>query len=152
MSLLEKIKEDLKKAMKQGEKERLSALRMILSSVKNRQIEKGEESLGDEEIIRIIQGLVRQSSDAISQFRQGNRADLVEKEETFSQFCQAYLPEQLDDNALIAIVQKTIEDVGAMGPRDMGKVMKAVMPRIAGRADGKRVNQIVRAILSQNSP
>ena len=152
MALLEKIKEDLKKAMKQGEKERLSALRMILSSVKNRQIEKGEESLGDEEIIRIIQGLVRQSSDAISQFRQGNRADLVEKEETFSQFCQAYLPEQLDDNALTAIVQKTIEDVGAMGPRDMGKVMKAVMPRIAGRADGKRVNQIVRAILSQNSP
>ncbi len=152
MALLETIKKDLKEAMKQGERERLSALRMILSNVKNRQIEKREEALGDEEIIRIIQGLVRQSTDAIDQFRRGDRMDLVAKEETFIRICRAYLPAQMDDVALTGLIRETIESLGAVGPREMGKVMKAVMPKIAGRADGKRVNQIVRAILSGNSP
>jgi uncharacterized protein YqeY len=152
MALLENIKRDLKEAMKQGEKQRLSALRMILSNVKNRQIEKKGETLEDEEILRIIQGLVRQSTDAISQFRRGNRTDLVAKEETFIRVCQAYLPEQLDEKALTALIRDTIDGLGAVSPREMGKVMKAVMPKVAGRADGKRVNQIVRAILSENSP
>lgn len=151
MALLEKIRQDLKEAMKRGDKGRLSALRMILSNAKNRQIEK-KEALDDTEIVRIIQGLIRQSKDAMSQFRQGNRADLVKKEETFISVCQTYLPEQLTERDLTALIKDTIEKTGAIGARDMGKVMKAVMPKVAGRADGKRVNQIVRAILSENSP
>lgn len=96
MTLLEKIRQDLKDAMKKGDKDRLSTLRMILSNVKNRQIEK-KDSLDDQEIVRIIQGLVRQSKDAVEQFEKGNRSDLVAKEETFITICQAYLPEQLSE-------------------------------------------------------
>ncbi len=151
MTLLEKIRQDLKDAMKKGEKDRLSALRMILSNVKNRQIEK-KDSLDDQEIVRIIQGLVRQSKDAVEQFEKGNRSDLVAKEETFIAVCQAYLPEQLAEEDLEALIRETVAEVGALSPKDMGKVMKAVMPKVAGRADGKLVNQKVRAILSENSP
>ena len=151
MTLLEKITQDMKAAMKAGDKEKLSALRMILSNVKNKQIEK-KAPLKDEEILRIIQGLVRQSKDAVTQFKQGNREDLVKKEETFISVCQAYLPEQLSEEDLKLVVKETIDEVAAVTLRDMGKVMKAVMPKVAGRADGKRVNQIVRAILSENSP
>jgi len=151
MTLLEKIRQDLKDAMKKGDKDRLSTLRMILSNVKNRQIEK-KDSLDDQEIVRIIQGLVRQSKDAVEQFEKGNRSDLVAKEETFITICQAYLPEQLSEEDLEAIIRETVAEVGALSPKDMGKVMKAVMPKVAGRADGKLVNQKVRAILSGNSP
>ncbi|MBW1659636.1 MAG: GatB/YqeY domain-containing protein [Deltaproteobacteria bacterium] len=151
MTLLEKIRQDLKDAMKKGDKDRLSTLRMILSNVKNRQIEK-KDSLDDQEIVRIIQGLVRQSKDAVEQFEKGNRSDLVAKEETFITICQAYLPEQLSEEDLEAIIRETVAEVGALSPKDMGKVMKAVMPKVAGRADGKLVNQKVRAILSENSP
>jgi uncharacterized protein YqeY len=153
MALFDKIREDLKDAMKKGEKDRLSALRMVLSNIKNRQIEKKErDTLDDQEIVRIIQGLVRQSRDAVEQFKQGNRSDLVAKEETFISICQAYLPEQLSDEELGALVRETVKETGALSPKDMGKVMKAVMPKVAGRADGKLVNQKVRAILSENSP
>ena len=153
MALLDKIREDLKDAMKKGEKDRLSALRMVLSNIKNRQIEKKErDSLDDQEIVRIIQGLVRQSKDAVEQFEKGNRSDLVAKEQTFVSICQAYLPEQLSDEALDNLVRETVKEISALGPKDMGKVMKAVMPKVAGRADGKLVNQKVRAILSENSP
>ncbi len=151
MTLLEKITRDMKAAMKAGNKEKLSALRMVLSQVKNKQIEK-KEPLEDDEILRIIQGLVRQSNDAIAQFKQGHRADLVKKEETFISICQAYLPEQLSEEDLKKLIRETIDEVSAVTLKDMGKVMKAVMPKVAGRADGKRVNQIVRAILSENSP
>lgn len=147
MALLERIRQDLKEAMKKGKKERVSALRMVLSNIKNRQIEK-KNSLDDNEIVRVVQGLVRQSKDAISQFRQGNRTDLVEKEETFISICQAYLPEQLSEDELDALIRDTIEEVGASSVRDMGKVMKAVIQKVSGRADGKVVNQKVRAILS----
>ncbi len=151
MALLERIRQDLKEALKKGEKDRLSVLRMVLSNIKNRQIEK-RDSLEDQEIVRIIQGLVRQSRDAIEQFKQGNRSDLVAKEETFISVCQVYLPEQLSEEALDTLIRETIQETGALGPKDMGKVMKAVMPKVAGRADGKTVNQKVRAILSENSP
>ncbi len=151
MTILERIRRDLKDAMKRGEKERLSALRMILSNVKNSQIEK-KKPLSDEEIIRIIQRLVRQSEDAMRQFSQGNRTDLVEKEKAFISFCQTYLPEQLGERELITLIQNTISEIGATHPKEMGKVMKAVMPKVAGRADGKRINRIVRAVLSENSP
>ncbi len=151
MALLEKIRQDMKEAMKKGEKERLSVLRMVLSNIKNKQIEK-KGSLDEQEIVRIIQGLVRQSKDAIEQFKKGNRPDLVAKETAFVNICQAYLPEQLTEEDLEILIREAIAEVGALSPKDMGKVMKTVMPKVAGRADGKRVNQKVRAILSENSP
>ena len=151
MSLIEKIKQDLKEALKKGEKERLSALRMILSNAKNKEIEK-KGSLDDQEVVRVIQGLVRQSKDALEQFKKGNREDLAAKEEKFVSICQAYLPKQLSEEELDSLIRDVIEEVGAISPKDMGKVMKNVMARVAGKADGKLVNQKVRAILSENSP
>ncbi len=151
MALFEKIMRDMKTAMKAGDKNRLSALRMVLSNVKNRQIEK-KAPLEDDEVIRVIQGLVRQSRDAMDQFKKGNRTDLVEKEKTFISVCQAYLPEPLSEEVLKALIRETIGEIGAVSLKDMGKVMRTVMPKVAGRVDGKQVNQIVRAILSENSP
>ncbi len=151
MALLDKIRHDLKEALKKGEKGKVSALRMVLSAIKNKEIEK-KGSLDDGEVVRVVQGLVRQSRDAIEQFQKGERKDLVAKEEAFVSFCETYLPAQLSEEEVETIIRSVIEEVGAVGVKDMGKVMKNVMPKIAGRADGKAVNQKVRAILAENSP
>ena len=150
MALQDKIQQDLKTAMKKADKVGLSALRMILSKAKNRQIEK-KASLDDNEVIRIIQGLVRQSRDAIEQFQKGNRQDLVKQEQAFVKICQAYLPDQLSDNDLDVIVSSAIEEIQATSLKELGKVMQIVMEKVAGKADGKIVNQKVRAILSNNT-
>jgi len=136
--------------MKNADKVRLSALRMILSKVKNKQIEK-KASLDDGEVIRIIQGLVRQSRDAIEQFEKGNRQDLVEKEQAFTGVCKSYLPVPLSESDLETIIHDTVEEIQATSLKELGKVMQAVMQKVAGKADGKTVNQKVRAILSESS-
>ena len=135
--------------MKKADKVCLSALRMILAKAKNKQIEK-KAPLNDDEVIRIIQGLVRQSGDAIEQFRKGNRQDLVEKEQAFTGVCQLYLPAPLSESDLEAVIHDTIEEIQATSLKELGKVMQTVMQKTAGKADGKTVNQKVRAILSEN--
>jgi uncharacterized protein YqeY len=147
MSLNQKIIEDLKVAMKEQDKIRLSCLRMLKTSLKNRQVEKGRE-LNDEEIRSQISSLVRKGKEAIKGFRDGGREDLALKEEQELEILYAYLPKQLEAEEIERILQEVISELSAESPRDLGKVMKSAMARMAGQAQGKEVNEIARKLLS----
>jgi uncharacterized protein YqeY len=147
MSILERINEDLKGAMKSREPIRLSTVRMIKSSLKNREIEK-MSPLSDEESIKELHRLVNQRSEAIEQYKQGGRMDLAEKEAAEILIIEHYLPRAVDQTTIIRIVEETIAELGASSIKEMGQVMKAVMAKLAGqRVDGKEVNQIVKSRL-----
>lgn len=147
MNLEERILEAMKEAMKANDKARLSTIRMIRSSIKNREIEL-RKKLEDEEIIRVIQGMIRKSEEAIEQFQSGGRADLVEKEKKEVEILKSFLPQPLNQEELIKIIDETIQETKATSLKDLGKVMKLIMPKIGGRADGKWVNQLVKERLS----
>ncbi|RLB17064.1 MAG: GatB/YqeY domain-containing protein [Deltaproteobacteria bacterium] len=146
MSLEKKIGNDLKDAMRAKDSFRLSCLRMLKSSIKNKQVEIGRE-LKDEEIQKVISSLVRKSKEAAGEFRAGGREDLATKEEAEAKLLYGYLPEQLTHDKMEEIVREVISELGAEDLKDLGRVMKAAMARMAGRAEGKEVNQIVRQIL-----
>ncbi len=144
MSLLKgKIKVDLAKALKDREGESVSVLRLLLSDIHNQEIQKKRE-LSDDEVLGVLQGRVKKHQDSISQFAAGNRADLVEKERSELALIQAYLPEPLSGSELRALVKEIITEVQAAGAADFGKVMKALMPKVKGRAAGILVSQIVK--------
>ena len=145
--LLKKLQEEMKKAMKSGEKDRLSTIRMIISEIKKVQIDK-KKDLTDEEIIQILQRYAKQRKEAIQQYKKANREDLVEKEEKELKVVEEFLPEQLSEEEIENIVQETIEEIGASSLKDMGKVMKVVMEKVKGRADGSTVSKIVKQKLS----
>ncbi len=147
MSLNHKITEDLKVAMKKQERLRLSCLRMLKASLKNREVEKGRE-LNDEEIRSQISSLVRKGKDAIKGFKEGGREDLARKEEKELQIFYEYLPKQLATEEIKSILQEVISELSADSPRDLGKVMKTAMARMAGQAQGKEVNEIARQLLN----
>ncbi|RMG59390.1 MAG: GatB/YqeY domain-containing protein [Deltaproteobacteria bacterium] len=147
MSLLEKIREDMKSATKSRDLVALSALRMALSALKNREIELRKE-LDDAEVVRVISSLIKQRKESIELYEKGEREDLAEKERKEIEVLQKYLPPELSREELEKIVRETISEVGAASVKEMGKVMKAVMPKVAGRADGKVVSEMVRSILS----
>ncbi len=147
MSLNKKIVEDLKIAMKEQDKLRLSCLRMIKTSLKNGEVEKGRE-LNDVEIRSVISSLVRKGKEAIIGFREGGREDLAVKEEQESKILYEYLPEQLSTEEIERTLREVISELSAEGLGDMGKVMKAAMARMAGQAQGKKVNEIARKLLS----
>lgn len=146
MGLKDKISKDVTTALKAGEKHRASTLRLLLSAIKNKEIEKRSD-LEDAEIEALIQTLVRQRNDSIELFRKGNRADLAEKEEAEIEMLKAYLPEQLGPEEIEAVVRETAVEAGASGMKDMGRLMKEVMPKLKGRADGRAVNEIVKKVL-----
>ncbi|MDO8426253.1 MAG: GatB/YqeY domain-containing protein [Deltaproteobacteria bacterium] len=146
MSLRDDISKDVSASLKAGEKEKLSALRMLLSAVKYKEIDL-RRPLADEEVHQVVSTLIRQRQDSIDQFRNGNRLDLAEKEEREMEILKAYLPPQLSADELRAIIKKAAADVGAAGQKDMGKLMKAIMPQVKGKADGKLVNDIVKEVL-----
>lgn len=147
MNLEERIFEAMKEAMKANDKARLSTIRMIRSSIKNREIEL-RKKLEDEEIIRVIQGMIRKGEEAIEQFRSGGRTDLVEKEKKENEILKSFLPQPLGQEELIRMIDETIQEIKATSLKDLGKVMKLIMPKIGGRADGKLVNQLVKERLS----
>ena len=147
-----KLMADMKAAMKSGEKQRLSCIRMLLARLKDRTValrsERGpDHELTDEEALEVVAAYAKQRRDSIEAYRQAGRDDLAANEQAELQIVNAYLPQQLDQDELRALVQQSIADAGASSPRDMGAVMKLVMPQVKGRADGKQVNQIVRALL-----
>ncbi len=150
MTLLDQIHADLKEAMRARDSVRLGALRLILTAVKNKEKEVKRE-LEEKEVIQIISNQIKQRKDSIEQYKKGGREDLVEKEEQELKILQAYMPEQLSEEELKKLVEETIKEVGATTAKDLGKVMKAIMPKVAGRADGKEVNQLVRTYLSSTS-
>jgi len=146
MSLNKKIADDLKDAMKAKDSFRLSCLRMLKSSIKNKQVEIGRE-LEDEEIQKVISSLVRKSKEAAGEFRAGGREDLATKEESEARLLYEYLPEQLTRGKMEKIVKEVISELEAQSLKDLGRVMKAAMARMAGRAEGKEVNKIARGLL-----
>ena len=140
--ILEKVKSDLKTAMKAGDKVKVSVLRMLISATKNREIEL-KRPLEDEETISSIRSQIKQLKESYEQFKRGKREDLAEKALLEINVLKTYLPPELDDKELEEIVKAVISEFGAT-KKDFGRVMKEVISRVSGRAEGKRINEIVR--------
>jgi uncharacterized protein YqeY len=147
-NLKQKLSDDLKAAMKSGDTVKRSTLRMLMSDINNAEIAK-KAPLGDSDVLGVIAKEVKQHQESIVAFKEGNRPDLVEKEEVEMAILQEYLPEQMSRDDIIAEVRQVIADIGAQGPGDKGKVMQQLMPKMKGRADGKEINEIVTELLSQ---
>jgi len=144
MTLNEKIAADITSAMKAKDAPRLSALRMLKAAVMNKEVEKGR-SLEDSEVLQVVASLVKQRRDSIEQFSNAGRTDLVDKEAGEIGILEAYLPPAVPVEEIDAAVAAAIAESGATSAKDMGKVMKAVMPKLAGRnVDGRAVNEAVR--------
>jgi uncharacterized protein len=146
MQLKAEIQESIKSAMRSGDKITLESLRLTLAAIKNEEIKSRRELTADE-IQRTIGTLCKQRSESIEMFRKGGRSDLVEKEQAELKVLQRFLPEPLSDEEIIAAIRITIRESGARGLQDLGRVMKEVMPKVSGRSDGKRVNELAREIL-----
>jgi uncharacterized protein YqeY len=150
MGLKERVIEDLKEAMRAVDdpdhKSRLSAIRMLKADIMNNEIAKKGE-LSDDDIIALIQRQIKTRNESIEQFEKGGREDLVEKERKEAAVLVKYLPEQMSDDDLRELAQEAVRETGASSPKEMGKVMAYMMPKLKGRADGKRVNQMVSSLL-----
>ncbi len=147
MPLDEKIVEDLKKAMKEKDTLRLSCLRMLKAALKNLQVEK-QRKLKDEEIQGVISSLIKKGKESAKEFKNAGREDLALKEETEVAIFYDYLPRQLTPEDMEKILREIISDLSAEKPSDLGKVMKMAMPRMAGKAQGKEVNEIAKRLLA----
>jgi hypothetical protein len=147
MTLEEQINEDLKSSMKAKDESRLSCLRFLKAALKNRQVEKMGR-LEDDEVRSVISSLIRRGTDSVKEFRQGGREDLAVKEEKEIAILSCYMPKQLGAEEMEAIIAGTISELSAQGPKDLGRVMKAAMVKMAGRAQGKEVNDIAKRLLS----
>jgi len=148
MGLLERLNEDMKQAMKNKEKEKLSVIRMLKASLQNEAIKLKKENLTEEEELTILSREVKQRKDSLQEFKQAGREDLVEKIQTELTFVNIYMPKQLTDEELTSIVEETIREVNATSKADIGKVMSAIMPKVKGKADGSTVNKKVQQHLS----
>lgn len=142
-SIKERVSEDTKAGMKSGDKAKVAALRMLHSAVRKKEID-DRADLDDAGVIKVITTLVKQRQDSIEQFKAGGRQDLVDKEMAELALLQSYLPEQMSQDELVRIVESAIQESNAKTQKDMGAVMKVLMPKVAGKADGKLVNQLVR--------
>ncbi len=147
MGLREQIDADIKDAMKSGAKDKVSALRMLVAAIKNKQIEKRPASLTESDIQDTVRSLIKQRRDSIEQFTKGGRQDLADKETAEVAVLEVYLPQQLPREEVERMVREAIAQTGAQGAKDMGKVMKAVQPMLAGRADNKLVSELVKHAL-----
>jgi uncharacterized protein YqeY len=147
MSLEERLVQEMKEAMKSNDKLRLSTIRMIRSTVKNKEIEL-RKPLDDGEIQKAIQGMVRKGEESVEQFKLGGRMDLVEKESKEIEILKSFLPQALTREEIVKIIDETIEETQSTSLKDIGKLMKSVMPKLQGKADGKLVNQLVKERLS----
>jgi uncharacterized protein YqeY len=145
--LFNKLQEEMKATMKSGDKDKLSTIRMLISEIKKVQIDSKKE-LSDEEIISILQKYIKQRKEAYTQYEQAGRKDLAEKELKEIEIVQLFLPPPLSEEELIKIVEETIQEVGASSIKDMGKVVKAVMDKVKGRAEGSLISKIVKEKLS----
>ncbi|MEE9441466.1 MAG: GatB/YqeY domain-containing protein [candidate division Zixibacteria bacterium] len=149
MSLQKRIDEDVIKALKSGEKDTVTTLRGLNSDIKYYRIDNQIEELKDDDIIKVLSSAAKQRRDSIEKFQQGGRDDLVEKEKAELNLITTYLPEQLSPEEIKKLVVEVIEETEATGMSDMGKVMKTVMPKTKGRADGKAIKEIVSRLLYQ---
>ncbi len=147
MGLREKINEDMKAAMKARETEKLAAIRLLQAALKQKEVDE-RVTLTDDMVLAIIEKMLKQRKDSIEQYTAGNRADLVAKEEFEVAVLSGYMPTQLSETELATIVDAVIKETGATSAKDMGKVMNALRPRVAGRADMGKLSATIKARLS----
>jgi uncharacterized protein YqeY len=148
MLLKESINKQLKEAMKAKDAPRLSCLRLIIAAFKNQQIEKRDE-LDDADCIKVLSKLAKQRSESIEMYKNAGRTELADKESAELDIIKSFLPKALSDDELVTLIDETIKEVQAAGPKDMGKVMKGIGLKVAGRADGKKVSEAVKASLAK---
>jgi len=148
MSLKEKLTEEMKNALKKRDKIRLSTIRLLVDAIKKKEIEQGRKELDEGGIVKVISGMIRKGDEAIDQFKQGGRQDLVDQESRQVEILKSFLPEQLSREEIQSFIDEAIREVSAVDMRDLGKVMKILMPKVSGKADGKTVNEMVRERLS----
>ena len=146
MSLFDTIQSDMYAAMKSGDKHKTGTLRVALSTLKDKKIEKRED-LTDVEAIKIIQNLVKQRKEAADIYKENGRNDLMENENAELEILNAYLPQMMSEDDLRILIKKVVEDTGSLNLSDIGKVMPEVMKQSAGKADGKMAQSIVRDLL-----
>jgi uncharacterized protein YqeY len=146
--LKNRISDDLKRAMKSGDNVRRDTLRMLIASINNAEIAK-QADLEESDIFGVISKEVKRHRESIEAFKKGNREDLVAKETAELAILEAYLPSQMSREEVIAAAQEVMKAVGAQGPGDKGRVMKELMPKLKGRADGKEINEVVTELLGR---
>ena len=147
VTLRDRLTNDLKQAMKSGDGVRRSVIRLVMAAIKNSEIAK-QTTLEDADILGVIAKEARQRQESIDAFKQGNRQDLVDKEEKELAILQEYLPQQMSRDEIIEAARKIIEEVEARGPQDKGKVMPKIIAQLKGRADGREINAVVTELLS----
>ena len=148
MTLKQQLTDDMKAAMRAGEKDRLGVIRLILAAIKQREVDERIE-LDDVQTLTVLEKMVKQRKDSISQFQTAGRDDLVAKEQAELGVLAAYMPEQLSDDDINAEIHAAVTATGAAGPQDMGKVMGVLKPKLAGRADMTAVSGLVKAALAK---
>lgn len=141
------LKREMAAAAKAQDKLRLSAVRLIKTALHNREIDL-KRKLNETEVLQLLSTMVKQRKDSIDQFRKGGREDLAEKEESEVKVIMEFMPRQMSEEEIAKEIEQVIQQVGATGIKDMGKVMKDLMPRLTGKADGKKVGEMVKARLS----
>jgi uncharacterized protein YqeY len=149
MSLKEKLGDDLKKALRERDERRKLTVRLVLAAINNAEIDKGH-LLSDEEILDVIAKQAKQRRESLAEFAKGGRQDLVAQEQAELDILLEYLPKQMTTEEVEALARQVIAEVGASGPGQMGLVMKPLLARVAGRADGKLVNEVVRGLLAES--
>jgi len=148
MSLLERLNNDMKQAMKNKEKDKLSVIRMLKAAVQNEAIKLGKQELSEADELTVLSREFKQRKDSLHEFDNAGRQDLVEKVRTEMTVVETYMPKQLTEEELAEIIKATISEVGANSKAEIGKVMAAIMPKIKGKADGSLVNKLVQQHLS----
>ena len=147
MCLKQHIADDMKSAMREKDKVRLEAVRMLRAAIQRKEVDDQTE-LDDAGVVAIVQKMVKQSNESIRQFTAGDRPDLVEKEENSLKYIEVYLPAQLSDDTIQSLISEAVSEIGASSPSDMGKVMAWLKPKLNGQADMGKVSQWVKSSLS----
>ena len=149
MELKARLAEEYRAALRSGDKLKVSVIRLLTALIKNREVEK-RSSLTDAEVMQAISSSCKQRQDSIEQYRQGGRQDLVDKETAELHILQSYMPQPFTSEELEELVRAAIQEAQAASPKEMGKVMTLLMPKVTGRADGKVVSALVREMLSKS--
>lgn len=147
MSLVDRLNQDMKQAMKAKDKVRLSVIRMIKTSLQNESIKHGKE-LSEDEALTVLTRELKQRKDSLQEFERAGRQDLIDSVQEEIAIVNSYMPEQLSADELQTLIDETISEVGAKTKADMGKVMKAIMPKVKGRADGSQISHLVQSQLN----
>ena len=147
MNTYERIESEMKDAMKQKDSLKLSVLRMVIAAIRNTEITKKVKKLEEEDVLQVIQKIIKEHKESIAQFEKGGRADLTAKETEELRILQAYAPKEMGLDELTSIIKTAVQESGFTSKTDSGKVMKAVMEKVKGKADGKTVSGIVLSLL-----